>query len=131
MGGEQDGAAGRLVDAARLHADEAVFQKIETANAVLAAIFVEGSEQRGRGHGLAIDRDSVAALKADADHFGRIGRVFRIDRALMNKFGRFNARVFEGFAFGAGVQKVGIDGEGCFAALVGCDGNAMLFSKIE
>src|SRR5690606_5963764 len=37
VGGEQDGAAGRLIDAARLHADETVLDKIEAADAVLAA----------------------------------------------------------------------------------------------
>ena len=46
--GEQDGAAGRLVDAARLHADEAVLDQVEPADAVVAAELVERGEQRGR-----------------------------------------------------------------------------------
>jgi len=41
MGAVQDGAAGRLVDAARLHADEAVLDEVEAADAVLAAQLVE------------------------------------------------------------------------------------------
>src|ERR1700679_176994 len=41
MGGVEDGAAGRLIDAARLHADEAVLDEIDPADAVLAAQHVE------------------------------------------------------------------------------------------
>ena len=43
---QQDGAAGRLVDAARLHADEAVLDQIDAADAVGLAERVELREQR-------------------------------------------------------------------------------------
>ena len=45
---QQDRAAGRLVDAARLHADKAVLDEVEPADAVLAAELVELGQQRGR-----------------------------------------------------------------------------------
>jgi hypothetical protein len=48
VGRQQDGAAGGLVDAARLHADEAVLDEVETADAVVAAVVVEFGEQRRR-----------------------------------------------------------------------------------
>jgi hypothetical protein len=38
VGGEQDGAARRLVDAAGLHADKAVLDQVEPADAVVAAV---------------------------------------------------------------------------------------------
>ena len=41
MRGEQDGAARRLVDAARLHADETVLDEIEPADAVGLAELVQ------------------------------------------------------------------------------------------
>ena len=57
MGGKQDRAAGRFVDAAGLHADEAVLDQVEPADAIVLAELVELREE-GRGRQfLAIDRD--------------------------------------------------------------------------
>jgi hypothetical protein len=47
--GVEDGAAGGLVDAAALHADEAVLDEIDAADAVLAAEFVEVPSRRRAG----------------------------------------------------------------------------------
>ena len=52
---QQDGAAGRLIDAARLHADKAIFQEVQPSDAMLLAIGVERGEQRGGRHLFAID----------------------------------------------------------------------------
>src|SRR5262245_49743252 len=43
------GTARRLVDAARLHADEAVLDEIDTPDAILLAVSVELGEERSRG----------------------------------------------------------------------------------
>src|SRR5258708_38118621 len=45
MGAMQDGTAGRLLDAARRQADEAVLDEVEPADAVLAAKLVGSGEQ--------------------------------------------------------------------------------------
>ena len=45
---QQNGAAGRLVHAARLHADEAVLDEIDAADAVVAAEVVQRLQQRRR-----------------------------------------------------------------------------------
>ena len=79
MGCEQDGAAGRLVHAARLHADEAVLHQIEAADAVGAAELVQLGQQRGRRQFLAVDRDRVALLEADLDIGRLVRRVFGIE----------------------------------------------------
>src|SRR5262249_8674628 len=64
--GEQDGAAGGLVHAARLHADEAILDEIESPDAVSTSERVEvGEHLRGR-EPLAVERDGVAALELDA-----------------------------------------------------------------
>ena len=55
MGGEQDGAAGRLIDAARLHADKTVFHQIEAADAVGLAQRVQLGQQGGGRQLLAVD----------------------------------------------------------------------------
>ena len=58
--GEQDRAARRLVHAARLHADEAVLDQIDAADAVVAAELVEPGEQRGGRHRLAVEAHRIA-----------------------------------------------------------------------
>jgi len=45
----EDRAAGGLVDAAALHADEPVFDEVDPADAVFAAELVSGSASRCRG----------------------------------------------------------------------------------
>src|SRR3546814_21042420 len=67
MGEMVDGAARRLIHAARLHAHEAVFDQIEPADAVLAAEIVEPRQQGRRAHPLAVDGDAVAALEIHGD----------------------------------------------------------------
>ena len=74
MRGEQDGAARRLVHAARLHADEAVLDQIEPADAVALAELVELRQQRRRRQLLAVDRDRVARLEIDRDDGRLVGR---------------------------------------------------------
>ncbi len=59
-----DLAAGGLVHAAALHADEAVLDQVEPADAVLPAEIVERREQGRRAHRLAVERDAVAAARS-------------------------------------------------------------------
>ena len=79
MGGEQDRAAGRLVDAARLHPDEAVLDQVEPADAVVVAELVEAGEQGRRRQRLAVDRDGIAALEVDLDDRRLVRRVLGRD----------------------------------------------------
>jgi hypothetical protein len=58
---EQDGAARGLVAAARLHADVAVLDQVEAADAVLAAELVELGEQLVGLQFLAVDGDGSPA----------------------------------------------------------------------
>ena len=57
---QQDGAAGRLVDAARLHADEAVLDQVEAADAVVAAEVVERRQQRRPGDSFLPSRQTAS-----------------------------------------------------------------------
>src|SRR3546814_15413953 len=65
VGDVQDAAARGLVEAAVLHADEAVLDQVEPADAVGAAELVEPGEHGGRAQALAVDRHGVALLEAD------------------------------------------------------------------
>src|SRR3546814_2672529 len=87
-----DFAAGRFIHPARLHADEAVLDEVETPDAVLAAKVVERRQQSGGRHRLPVQRDAVAALEIDYDIFGGVGRILGIDRARIDIVGRLFPR---------------------------------------
>ena len=128
---QQDGTAGCLVDAARLHADKAVLHQVEPANAVRPAELVQFGEQ-GRGrHRHAVDGDRVTLLETDF-HIGRgIGRFLWRDGAGIDVFRCFFRRIFQHFAFRRDVQQVGVDRERRFAALVFRYGNLVRFGVFD
>ncbi len=131
MRGQQDGAARRFVDPARLHADETVFHQVEAADAVAAAELVEFREQRRGRELLAVNCDRVAALEIHRDVFGRVGRVFGADGALVDDLVGLDGRVFEHFAFRRRVQEVRVDAERRLAALVASDRDLVLLGELE
>ena len=131
VGRQQDRAARRFVDAARLHADEAVFHEVETTDAVIAAIFIElGKKCRWRKT-LAIDRNGIALFKADLDDRCLVGSGFRRNGAHMHIFRRFQCRIFQNLALGRGMQQVGVDGERRFALLILGNRDLVLFGEFE
>ena len=131
MRGEQDGAAGRLVNAARFHADKSVLDEIDPADAVVAAELIELGQQDSRRELLAVDRDRIALLEADGDNGRFVGRVFRRDGALIDVRRRLLRRVLEHLAFGGGVQQVRVDRERRLAALVLGDGDLVLLGELD
>ena len=100
MGGEQDGAAGRLIHAARLHADKAVLNQIEPPDAVGMTELVELGEQ-GRGRQLlAVDRDRVTLLEIDGDDGRLVRRLLGIDGARIDIVRNLLRRVLQHLALG-------------------------------
>ena len=65
-------AARRLVDAARLHADQTILDEIDDADAVLAADRVERRDELDGVEPLAVHRDRRALLETDDDRLGEI-----------------------------------------------------------
>ena len=98
MGPGVDLAAGCFVHAAALHSDEAVFDQIEPADAVLATQFVECGQQNGGAHRFAVQSDAVALFEIDRDVFGRVGRVFRMVRARIDIVRGFFPGIFQDLA---------------------------------
>ena len=129
MGREQDRAARRLVHAARLHADKAVLDEVDAADAVGLAERVQFGEQRGRRKFLAVDADGIASLEADANVGRPVRRIHRGDRALIDDRRRFQGRVLQHLALGRRVQEVGIDRERRLALLVLGDRDLVLARK--
>ena len=128
---EQDRAARRLVDAARLHADEAVLDQVEPADAICPTQFIEPRQDRRRRQCLAVDAHRVALGKADAHFRGLIGRVHRRERAHIDARRRRLRRVLQHLALGGGVQEVGVDRERRLAFLVLGDRNLVGARELE
>jgi hypothetical protein len=106
----EDGAARRLVDAARLHADDAVLHEVHASDAVLTAHPVEAREQGHRAQALAVDRHRIAPLKVDEDLDGHVGRGLRRVREQKHLIGRGHPRVFQDAALVRDVEEVAVGG---------------------
>src|SRR3546814_2478944 len=75
---EQNGAARRVIHAARLHADEAILDQIESSDGVPLAITVQCFQQRCGAHRLAIDRNRITLFKVNGDDLSLIGSRFQM-----------------------------------------------------
>ncbi len=128
---KQDRPARRFVHAARFHPDEAVFDEIEPADAVAAAVIVQGGEQGCWAHRRAIDRDGIAAFEGDNDIFGCIGRVFGIVGARIDVIGHFVPRILEHLALRRGVEQIGVGRKRRLAALVLGDRNIVRLGEFD
>ena len=124
---EHDGAAGGFVAAARLHADVAVLHQVETADAVLAAEFIQfGQDLCGRKF-RAIERHDIAVGEFEIKVFGLVRCIFRRYRPAPHALFGFGGGVFQMAAFVGNVQQVGVHGVGRTALLVlHVDRNAVL-----
>ena len=98
---------------------------------MLAAIFVELSQDRRRAHGLTVDRNRITFFKGDFDELRLVRRILGVHRALVDIIGRHFRRIFQNLALGGGVQQVCIDREGRFAALVLGDWDLVCLSKFQ
>ena len=130
VGLEHDRAAGGFVAAAALHADEAVLDQVEAADAVLASQSVELCEQLGGSHLTAVDRHRVARFVADGDVFGLVGGLFGADGPAPHILFRFVHRIFQTSALVGYVQEVRVHGVGGFLAVL-LDGDAVGFGVGE
>ena len=104
MRGVQDCSARRLVDAARLHTDQAVLDDVDTANAVRTAELVELLEERNRLEYFAVDRDGRSFREPDCDKFGLDWSFGGRDRNLVEVVRGRGPRVLERTTFMAQVQ---------------------------
>jgi hypothetical protein len=108
VGAQHDRAARSFVAAARLHADIAVLDQIETADAVLATQFVELGQNLGRAHAGAVQGDDIAFLVGQFQILGLVGRGFRRHRPPPHRLFGLGIGVFQMAAFVGNVQQVGV-----------------------
>ena len=104
----QHGAGGRLVDAARLHADESALDQVGAPDAVPSGDRVQLLHQLHRSELPALERDRHAALEADAHGFGPRGLAVGIGCELVERLGRFVRRILERAALVRDVPEVGV-----------------------
>ena len=104
----EDGAARGLVDAAALHAHEAVLADVDAADAVAGADGVELGEERHRVEGLAVDGGGVALAEGDGHVLVGVGRVLRAGGDHPHVFRRGVPRILELAALMADVPDVGV-----------------------
>src|SRR5690606_21665678 len=108
----EDGAARGLIDAAALHADEAVFNDVNAADAVLAAELVEGLEDLAGGELLAVDGHAVALDEVELDILGLVRRVLggdgKLEHGLVVLGGRVEPGILEDAGLVGDVEKVAV-----------------------
>ena len=131
MGRQQNRATRRFIDAARLHADKAVLDQIEPADAVIVAVLIELGEELGRFHAAAVDRDSITLFESDGDVDRLVRRVHRRDGTLVDVGRRLDRRVLQHFALRRRVQQVRIDRERRLVALVLGDRDLVLLGEFQ
>ena len=95
MGEVQDGAAGSLVDAVILHADETVLHDVDDADAVLAAQLVELFDDLAGLHLLAVHGHGSAGLEVDG-HIGGLVRSLEGGHAHLQEAGLIQIRLVGG-----------------------------------
>ncbi len=103
----QNRHAGRFVHAAALHADEAVLDHVDAADAVAAADLIELFHNAQRRELLAVHGDRHALLERNRDRFHFVRRGLRRHRhAEVDQFDAVDHQVFQLAGFVADVQAV-------------------------
>mmetsp|Transcript_21541 Transcript_21541/g.38393 ORF Transcript_21541/g.38393 Transcript_21541/m.38393 type:complete len:238 (-) Transcript_21541:760-1473(-) len=106
--GHEDGAAGCLIHATRLHPNETRLYEIEATNAVGASQLVQLSEQlRGRVLHV-VDGHGIALLEVDGDVGGFVGCRLGRHTACVHVVGGLHPRVLKRITLVRSVQKIGI-----------------------
>ena len=85
---KQDGTAGRLVHAARLHADKAVLHQIEPADAVFPPTSLSRVSNAAGDSASPLTETGSPLLEADGDDLGRVRSLLGVDGALVDVVGR-------------------------------------------
>ena len=131
VGLEHDGAAGRLVATAGLHADITVLDDVEAADAIFTADAIQLGQDLGRSHVLAVDGNDVALAVGQLDIGRCVWSCFRRDSPLPHVLFMLGPGVFQHTALVGDVQQVGIHGIRRFLLAVALDRDGVLLGVIH
>ena len=128
MGEVEDGATGGLVHAAALHADEAVLDHIDAADAMAAADLIEGAHDAEGVEFLAVDGDAVALAELEFSVLGLVRSVFRghgeLEHGLVRRMEGVHPRILEDAGFERDMEEVAVGGVRLLGA--GFDGDLII-----
>ena len=96
----------RLVDLARLDADETVLHEVRPPHAVLAGPLVQRLRERHAVHLVAIEADRASVRESDLDFSRGVRRVLRRPRPGIDLFGRRRPRISKDARFDAASPEV-------------------------
>jgi len=106
-----------------IHSNEAIFDEVGAADAVLRGDFVECIEQNHGAEFCAVHRDGSAGLESNFDLFGFVG-AFSVKRPIATSLRSERCGIFEFTAFVAEVPDVAVAAVDIFLALL--DGHVVL-----
>ena len=128
---QQDRAAGRLIDAPRLHADKPVLDEVQATDSVPPAEFIEPCNQARRAQPLAVDCNRIALTEFNVDQSRFIRSCARIDGSLIDMLRGLHCGVFEQLALRRSVKKIGVDRKRRFPPLVLGNGDLVQLGKLQ
>ncbi len=112
MGAKEGDGGRRLVDLARLDADQPVLHVVDAPDAVLAGPLVEALDEGHAVHLLAVEGDGHAPLEANLDIARLVGRFVRRARPDEDLLRRLLPGVLQDAALDAAAPEVLVDGVG-------------------
>ena len=102
----------RLVDLARLDADQAVLDHVDAADAMRAGDRAEAVDELDDRHRHAVDRRGHAALEGDFDVRRFVRAIARRPGQRVDLFGRFGPEILERTAFDRAAPEIGVGAVG-------------------
>ena len=119
MGGDERQGAGNLVALAALKAHQTILDQVETAKAVVARDLVEGDDDLGELHLLAVDGDGLAGLKLNLGVSRGVGRVLRVLSHNPGVVKRLVPGILQVTALDGATPQVVVDGIGVVVGTLG------------
>ena len=119
MGGDERQGAGNLIALAALEAHQTILDQVKTAKAVVARNLVEGDDDLGELHLLAVDGDRLAGLKLDLGIGRGVRRVLGVLGHNPSVIERLIPRVLQVTALDGATPQVVVDGVGVVVGTLG------------
>ena len=119
MGGDERQGSGNLVALAALKAHQAILNQVETAKAIVAGDLVEGDDDLGELHILAVDGDGLAGLKLDLGIGRGVGRVLGVLGHNPSVIERLIPGILQVAALNGTTPQVVVDGIGVVVGTLG------------
>ena len=119
MGGDERQGAGNLIALTALEAHQTILDQVETAKAVVTRDLVEGDDDLGELHLLAVDGDGLAGLKLNLGIRRGVGRVLGVLGHNPGVIERLVPGILQVTALNGATPQVVVDGVGVVVGTLG------------